>query len=118
MKAISTALLNAWDYVLQLNFKLAHITSSVNTAADFLSRLELKVREEIRLKIRENIQTILIEVTTSSSDVAVEEQFFFTQADKKDESDEQTLERKEQSRKNAKHCLANEEPPLLKTSVK
>ena len=27
------------DYVLQLNFKMAHIAGSVNTAAEFLSRL-------------------------------------------------------------------------------
>ena len=76
------ALRNASDYVLQINFKIAHITGSVNTAADFLSRLELKVTEKIRLKIREDIQTTRIEVTTSSSEVAYEEQLFFPQADK------------------------------------
>ena len=80
--------------MLQFNFKKEHIAGSVNTAADFLSRLELKVTEKIRLKIREDIQTTPIEVTTSSSDVADEERFFFTQADKNDESEEQTLERK------------------------
>ena len=74
--------------MLQFNFKIAHIAGSVNTAADFLSRLELKVAEKIRLKIREDIQTTLIEVTTSSSDVTDEEQFFFTQADNNDESEE------------------------------
>ena len=49
-KAIPPALWNACDYVLQFNFKIALIAGSVNTAADFLSRLELKVTEEIRLK--------------------------------------------------------------------
>ena len=97
-KAIQSALWNACVYVLQFNFKLAHIAGSVNTAADFLSRLQLKVIEKIRLKIRQDIQTTPIEVTTSSSDVADEEQFFFTQADNNDESEEQTLERKEQSK--------------------
>ena len=67
--------------MLQFNFKIAHIAGSVNTAADFLSRLELKVTEKISLKIREVIHTTPIEVTTSSSDVADEEQFFFTHAD-------------------------------------
>ena len=100
------------------NFKIAHIAGSVNTAADFLSGLELKVTEKIRLKIREDIQTTLIEVTTSSSDVADEEQVFFTHADDGQESEEQTLERKEQSRQNAKHWAANEESPALNTSVK
>ena len=103
---------------MQFNFKIAHIAGSVNTAADFLSRLELKVTEEIRLKIREDIQTTPIEVTTSSSDVADEEQVFFTHTDNDIESEEQTLERKEQSRQNAKQWAANEESPALKTSVK
>ena len=117
-KAIPPALWNACDYVLQFNFKIAHIAGSVNTAADFLSRFELKVTEKIRLKIREDIQTTPIEVTTSSSDVADEEQIFFTSADDVKESEEQTLERKEQSRQNAKQWAANEELLALKTSVK
>ena len=71
------------DYVLQFNFKIAHIARSVNTAADFFSRLELKVTERLRLKIREVIQTVPIEVTTSSADVADEEQFFFTKMSQK-----------------------------------
>ena len=57
-------------------------------------------------------------MTTSSSDVADEEQFFFTQADDKDESEEQTFERIEQSRQNARQGVANEEPSSLKTYVK
>ena len=72
-KAIPPALWNACDYVLQFNFKIAHIAGSFNNAADFLSRLELKVTEKIRLKIREDIHPTPIEVTTSSSDVADEE---------------------------------------------
>ena len=117
-KAIPTALWNAFDYVLQFNFKIAHIAGSVNTAADFLSRLELKVTEKIRLKIRQDIQTTPIEVTTSSSDVADEGQVFFTQTNNDNESEEQTLERKEQSRQNAEPWAANGESPALKTSVK
>ena len=105
--AIPPALWNARDYVLQFNFKIAHIDGSVNTAADFLSRLEFKVTEKKRLKIREDIQTTPIEETSSSSDVADEEQFFFTQADNSDESEEQTLERKKQSRQNAKQWAGN-----------
>ena len=117
-KAIPPALWIACDYVLQFNFKRAHIAGSVNTAADFISSFELKVTEKIRLKIREYIQTAPIEVTTSSSDVADEEQLFFTFADDSNESEEQTLERKKQSKQNAKQWAANEEPLVLKTSVK
>ena len=117
-KATPPALQNACDYVLQFNFKLTHIAGSVNTEADFLSRLELKVTEKIRLKIREDIHTTPIEVTTSSSDVVDEEQIFFTHTDDGKESEEQTLERKEQSRQNARQWAANQESPILKTSVK
>ena len=90
-KAIPPTLWKAFNFVLEFNFKKAHNAGSVNTAADFLSRLELKVTEKIRLKVRQDIQATTIEVTTSSSDVADEEQFFFTQADNKDESEEKKL---------------------------
>ena len=40
-KAIPPALWNACDYVLPFNFKIAHISGPVNTAADFPSRPEL-----------------------------------------------------------------------------
>ena len=109
-KAIPPTLWNACDYVLQFNFKIARLAGSVNTEADFLSRLELKIKEDI--------QTTPIEVTTSSSDVADEEQFFITHADGTNESEEQTLERKEQSRQRAKQWASNEESPVLKTRVK
>ena len=106
-KAIPPSLWNACDYVLQFNIKTAHIAGSLNTAADFLSRLELKVTERIRLKIREDVQTTPIEVTTSSSDVADEEQFFFTQPDDQDETKEQILQRKEQSSEKAAEWVVN-----------
>ena len=117
-KAIPPSLWNACDYVLQFNFKIAHIAGSVNTAADFLSRLELKVTEKIHLKIREDIQTTPIEVSASSSDVADEEQSFFTQTDDQDETEKQTLQRKEQSQKKAAEWIINQEPSSLKPSVK
>ena len=111
-KAIPPALWIACDYVLHFNFKVAQIAGSVNTAADFLFRLELKVTEKIRLKSREDIQTTPIEVTSD------EEQFFFTHADYSNESEEQTFERKEPLRQNATQWAANEESPVLKTGVK
>ena len=117
-KAIPPSLWNACDYVLQFNFTIAHIAGSVNTAADFLSRLELKVTERICLKIREDVQTTPIEVTTSSSDVADEEQFFFTHTDNQHETDEQILQRKEQSWQKAVEWVANQEPSSMKPSMK
>ena len=112
IKAIPPSLWNACDYVLQFNFKIAPIAGSVNTAADFFSRLELKVTERIRLKIKENVQTTPIEVTTSSSDV-----FFFTQPDDQDETEEQILQKK-QSREKAAEWVVNQEPSPLKPSIK
>ena len=117
-KAIPPSLWDACDYVLQLNFKIPHIAGSVNTAADFFSRLELKVAEKIRLKIREDVQTTPIEVTTASSDVADEEQFLFAHTDDQDETEEQILQRKEQSQEKAAEWVVNQEPPSMKPSIK
>ena len=96
-KAIPPSSWNAYDYVLQFSFKIARTAGSVNAAADILFRLEQKVTEKIHLKIRQDVQTTHIELTTSSSDVADEEQFFFTQANGQVETDEQILQRKKQS---------------------
>ena len=74
------------------------------------------VREKIYLKNLEDIQTTSVEETTSSHDVADEEQIFFTQAAIENESEEQTLQRGEQERKEAKDWISNEEPSSLKTS--
>ena len=115
---IPTSLWNAWDYVLQFNSKIAHIAGSVNTAADFFSRIKLKVTEKIHLKIREDVQTTPREVTTSSSDNADGEQFFFTQADGQDETKDQIPQRKEQSQEKAVEWVTNQEPSLIKPNIK
>ena len=117
-KAIPPSLWNACDYVLQFNFKIAHVAGSVNTAVDFLSRWELKVTEKIHLEIREDVQTTPIEVSTSSSDVADEEEFFFTQTERQDEIEEQILQRKQQSQKKTADWVVNQEPPSMKPSIK
>ena len=117
-KAIPPTLWNACDYVLQFKFKKAHIAGSVNTAADFLSRLELKVTEKVHLKVGEDVQTTPIEVTTSSSSVADEEQFFFTRADGQDETKDHILQRKEQSQKKEAESVASQEPSSMKPSIK
>ena len=117
-KAIPPSLWNACDYVLQFNFKIAHIAGSVNTAAEFLSRLELKVTEKIHLKIRQDVQITPFEMSTSSSDVADEKQFFFTQTDSQEETDEQILQRKKQSQKKAAEWVVNQEPSSIKPSSK
>ena len=103
---------NACDYVLQFNFKIANIVGSVNTAADFLSGFELKVTVKIHLKNREDVQTTPIHLSTSSSDVAYEEQFFFTKTDSHDETEEQILQWKEQSQKKGSRMGSKQETIL------
>ena len=61
-KMIPPPLWNACDFVLQFNFTIAHIPGKMNTAADFLSRLEMDPNEKVILKIREDIPTKPIEV--------------------------------------------------------
>ena len=80
--------------------------------------MELKVTEKIHLKLREDVQTTPIEVSTSSSDVADGEHFFFTQPDTQDEIEEQTLQRKEQSQKKATEWVVNRELSSMKPSIK
>ena len=56
-KMIPLPLRNACDFVLQFNFTIAHIPGKKNTAADFLSRLEMDPNEKIIVRIREDIPT-------------------------------------------------------------
>ena len=57
-------------------------------------------------------------MSTSYSDVADEEQFFFTRAETQDETGEQTLQRKEQSQEKAAQRVVNQEPSSMKPSIK
>ena len=117
--AIPTALWNANDYVLQFNFEIAHNAGLVKNTADFFSRLEFKVMEKIRIKIGEDIQATLLEMTTTSLDVADEKQFFITQTNPEIESEEQTLQlKKKQARQNTTGWVADTQPSKLTTSVK
>ena len=86
-----------------IQLKKAQIAGSVSTAAEFHSMsAHLKFS-----KIWEDVQTTPIEVDTISLDVAVEEQFFFTQTDGEDATAEQPLERKEPPRKESTDWVAN-----------
>ena len=76
-KIIPPALWNACDFVLQFHFTIAHVPGKMNTAADFLSRLDLHPKDKVHLTIRDDIRTTPIQVNIQSSDVAEEEQFFF-----------------------------------------
>ena len=97
-KIMPPALWNACDFVLQLNFTIAHVPGRMNTAADFLSRLDLYPKEKVQLLIRDDIQTTPIEGHIQSSNVAEEEQLYFLPEDDI-ETLEQIWERKQRARK-------------------
>ena len=97
-KRIPPALWNACDYVIQFNFVIAHIPGAQNTAADYLSRLEADPKDKLVMKIREDVQTLPIEINVQSARVTQEEQIFYTNDD--DETEEQYWARKEAIRKN------------------
>ena len=95
-KIIPPPLWNACDFVIQFNFTIAHITGKNNTAADYLSRMEMEPTEKLVLKIRADVETQPIEVNVQSAGVSEEEQVFFTEED--NETEEQIWERKRQSK--------------------
>ena len=95
-KIISPPLWNACDFVIQFTFTIAHIPGKKNTAADYLSRMEMDPTEKLVLKIRADVKTQPIEVNVQSAGVSEEEQVFFTEED--NETEEQIWERKRQSK--------------------
>ena len=86
-KMIPPTLRNAFDFVLQFNFTIAHIPGKMNTATDFLSRLEMDPK--IILKIREDIPTKPIEVNIESAGIAQEETVFFDPTDQQETTEEE-----------------------------
>ena len=86
-KIIPPALWNACDYMIQFNFVIGHIPGAQNTAADYLSRLEGDPKDKLVMKIREDVQTLPIEINVQSAGVSQEEQIFYTNDD--DETEEQ-----------------------------
>ena len=97
-KMIPPSLWNACDFVLQFHFKIAHVPGRMNTAADFLSRLDISPKEKVVLQIREDIQTTPIQVNIQSSDIHEEDQFFFLPEDDS-ETEKDIWERKQRARK-------------------
>ena len=99
-KIIPPPLWNACDFVIQFNFTIVHIPGKNNTAADYLSRVEMDPTEKLVLKIRADVETQPIEVNVQSAGVSEEEQVFFTEED--NETEEQIWERKRQSKEGLK----------------
>ena len=110
-KMIPPPLWDACDFVLQFNFTIAHIPGKMNTAADFLSRLEMDPNEKITLKITEDIPTKSIEVNIESTGIAQEEQVFHDPTDQQETTEKELWTRKEEAR----NAIPND-PPVITVS--
>ena len=107
-KMIPPPLWNACDFVLQFSFTIAHIPRKMNTAADFLSRLEMDPIERKLLQITEDIPTEPIEVNIESTGITQEETVFFDRTDQLETTEKELWTRKEEAR-NAKP----NDPPVI-----
>ena len=107
-KMIPPPLWNACDFVLQFNFTIAHVPGKMNTAADFLSRLEMDPNEKIILKIREDIPTKTVEVNIKSTGIAQEKTVFFDPTDQLETTEKELWKRK----KDVRNAITND-PPVI-----
>ena len=110
-KMIPPPLWSACDFVLQFNFTIAHIPGKMNTAADFLSRLEMDPNEKVFSKNREDIPTQLIEVNIESTGIAQEETVFVDPTDQQETTEKELWKRKEEAR----NAIPND-PPVITVS--
>ena len=110
-KMIPPPLWNACDFVLQFHFCIAHIPGKMNTAADFLSRLEMDPNEKKILKIREDIPTKPNEVDIESTGIAQEETVFSDPTDQLETTEKELWKRKEE----AQNAIPND-PPVITVS--
>ena len=85
------------DSVLQTVINIAHNPGIKNTAADFLSRLEMDPIEEIIRKIRDGIPTRLIEVNIDSTGIPHEKPGFFDTTDQHETIETELWKRKGQT---------------------
>ena len=110
-KMIRPPLWNACDFALQFNFTIAHIPGKMNTAADFLSRLEMDPNEKIFSKVREDIPTKPVEVNIESTGIAQEEPVFFDPTDQQEITEKELWKRKEEARN-----AIPTDPPIITVS--
>ena len=94
-KIIPPPLWIACGFVLQFNFTISHVPGKMNTAADFLFRLEKDPNEKILLKTRKDFPIKPIEVNIESTGLAQEEPFFFDPTDQQRTTEKELWKRKE-----------------------
>ena len=102
---------NACNFVRQFNFTIAHIPGKMNTAGDFLSRLEMDPNQKLILELREDIPTKPIEVNIESTGIAQEEQVFHDPTDQQETTEKELWTRKEEAR----NSIPND-PPVATVS--
>ena len=90
---------NACDYVLQFKFYIMHVAGSQNTAADFLSRLELTPKEKVQFKLPDDILTATIELNQQSTYIADKKHNFFLPDE--EESEQEIFARRTLSKQRA-----------------
>ena len=110
-KMIPPPLGNACNIVLQFNFTHPHIPGNMNTAVDFLSRLEVDPYEKVILKIREDIPLKPIEVNTEYTGIAQEEPVFFDTTDQQETTENELWKCKVEAR----IAILND-PPVITVS--
>ena len=110
-KMIPPPLWNAFDFVPQFNFTIAHIPEKMNTAAEVLCRLEMDPNEKNFLKIREDIPTKPIEVNIESTGIAQEEPVFVDTTHQEQNTEEELWKRKDETR----NAIPND-PPVITVS--
>ena len=93
-----------------------HVSGTLNTAADFLSRLEVTPKEKIELTIREDIRTIPIKINMKSTGVEDDEQQFFL-PDEQLETEEETLQRKQTAKQQAQTAKQNEITATIQEAI-
>ena len=110
-KIVPPPLWNSCDFVLQFNFTIANIPGKINTATDFLSRLEKDLNKKNILKIREDIPTKMIEVNIEYTGIAQEEPVYFDTTDQQETTERELWKRKGEAR----NAIAND-PPVITVS--
>ena len=110
-KMIPPLLWIACGFVLQFNFTLAHNPGKMNTAADYLSRLEKDPNVKFLQKSRKDIFTKRIEVNIESRGSAKEKPVFFDTTDHY-ETTAKELWKRRQEKRNA----IPSEPPVITLS--
>ena len=109
---------SACEYVLQLNFKIAHIAGSVNTAADFLSRLELKARRRSVSRSGKKYKQHLLKSQPPLQTLQMKNSFSSRKQMIKMKPTSRSYNKKKQFREKAAEWVVNQEPSSMKPSIK